>query len=744
MTDSAITTRSASSADLQMPGAALSGGPGCLVSAEMARLAAFARWSFEIRSQVFALNHVAREFMQLGDDAGPGLDAFCTHVVPDDVPELLSALHDATRSGQLDRSFRLVTREAGVRWYRMVSSGADSTGTTLVGALLDITDVKHGQLREQILFESTQYLIGFSSLESAVRSVIRVVCENLGWEWGAYWSFGSDRSRSDALSCTYYWHVDSEQLEGFSRDSLQLQMRPGEGLVGKTWKQGGAAWIDDIADDAGFLRRHAARSCGLHGGFAFAVAFVDENGVRHSPGVLEFYSSMTGKRECQLPHLSAAIGAFIAQSAHRHLQNRQIREFVEVDDLSGVIRRPHFMKLMEAACGEARAHGSELSLLYVRLHRVRKIGEVFGPQASERLLGEFGKRLRMALPGQLVVGRVLAGDFTVLVPANAALPPLPELASTIYDLASSPIDVGDHVLTTSASVSSAQFPRDALGADELLKIANARVGGGGAMPSGLPLIEQMAIETGLRAALEQDQLTLEYQPIFDADHGVAAIEALVRWRRPSGEIVSPDVFIPVAESSGLIAQLDRWVMAHAIRDVGSLRGTPLASVQVNINITADELLDPGLSGRLTSLALEHQVDCERICLELTERSMMTDPQRVQAVMTRLRALGFKISIDDFGTGYSSLSRIMSLPVTSIKMDRMFVRGLPDDTKSGAIVRTILGLGKHSQLPVVAEGVENERQALYLLQFGCSHFQGYLFGRPAPLDQLLDKLSMPSG
>jgi EAL domain-containing protein (putative c-di-GMP-specific phosphodiesterase class I) len=226
--------------------------------------------------------------------------------------------------------------------------------------------------------------------------------------------------------------------------------------------------------------------------------------------------------------------------------------------------------------------------------------------------------------------------------------------------------------------------------------------------------------------------------VFDCSRDrMVAVEALIRWRRPNGEVVRPDVFIPIAEQSHLIVQIGRWVLAHACRDLALLQASGFEHLQLNVNMAASEFINAGLPDELTAVAHASGIPSHCLCLELTESMVMKEPDKVIPVMRRLRQRGFKISLDDFGMGHSSLSRLKNLPITSLKIDRSFVSGLPQNLGDGAIVRTILDLGKHMKLQVIAEGVETDAQMTFMLQFGCHFIQGFLLSRPMRLATLMD-------
>jgi EAL domain-containing protein (putative c-di-GMP-specific phosphodiesterase class I) len=245
------------------------------------------------------------------------------------------------------------------------------------------------------------------------------------------------------------------------------------------------------------------------------------------------------------------------------------------------------------------------------------------------------------------------------------------------------------------------------------------------------------MEAELHHALVSEEFFLEYQPVFDCFcQKMVAVEALIRWRRSTGDIVYPDTFIPIAEQSNLIAQIGRWVTERACRELAVLHAAGFAQLQLNVNMAASEFIDAELPGELMAITQRYGLAPHHLCLELTEGMVMQQSEKVIPVMQALRELGFTIGLDDFGMGHSSLSRLKNLPISSLKIDCSFVRGLPHDSGDAAIVRTILDLGRHMKLQVIAEGVETDAQLTFLRQFDCSLIQGFLLGRPVSVAELM--------
>jgi diguanylate cyclase (GGDEF)-like protein len=485
------------------------------------------------------------------------------------------------------------------------------------------------------------------------------------------------------------------------------------------------------------------------------VAYDSADGHSHRPGVLVFFSCLSRQRTAQLPSLSAAIGGLIAQTAQRIAQQERIRQLAQVDMLSGLANRRHFHDLLDGACEAAAARGAALGMLYIDLDRFKPINDALGHEVGDAVLRQFAQRLAALTPPDGQAGRVGGDEFALFLPAGS-IERLRQMAELVLAAARTSFLVDGRELAISASVGISVFPDNGSAGADLLRHADSamyrvkRAGRNGASffsqggaatqaASQSALVQQLTVEAELLHALAGDQFFMEYQPVFHTlNRSVRAVEALIRWRRPNGDIVRPDVFIPIAEQSHLIVDIGRWVVRRACRDLATMQDAGLAGVQLNVNMAALEFMNPRLPEELAAITAAAGVDSRQLCLELTEGMMMSHAEQVIPVMRALRQGGFKISVDDFGMGYSSLSRLKDLPISSLKIDRSFVAGLPADQHDRAIVQTIVDIGRNMGLEVIAEGVETEAQLKHLRELGCTLVQGYLTGRPMPLGELIER------
>jgi EAL domain-containing protein (putative c-di-GMP-specific phosphodiesterase class I) len=246
---------------------------------------------------------------------------------------------------------------------------------------------------------------------------------------------------------------------------------------------------------------------------------------------------------------------------------------------------------------------------------------------------------------------------------------------------------------------------------------------------------RLEMEASLRRALENGEFLLYFQPKVHVPSGrLCGAEALIRWRQPGGELVSPADFIPVAEETGLIVPIGYWVLEEACANIRRWREAGMPDIPVSVNLSVRQFRDEALVQRIEDILARHGVTGESIEVELTESAVMEDPQKAIVTLQRLRRLGLSVSVDDFGTGYSSLAYLKRFPISAIKIDRSFVADLGIDPEDAAIVQTIIALARTLRLDVVAEGVETDGQLAFLSEVGCDVVQGYYYSRPLPPDE----------
>jgi diguanylate cyclase (GGDEF)-like protein len=710
-------------------------------------IACLGRWWLDADASRIALSPVAARLLDVEPEAS--LESCLVNVKAEDLPHVHATLVSiAGGESGTDCEFRVRGKGQRLRWLRLQPVLVDAYGI-VAGMLTDITFAKHAATGKKAHFALTQYLAGADTVDAAVVKIIQLVCQELGWEWGAFWAVEPRPGQVDVLSCQYSWHGAGHALSLFEKASKQVVFAAGEGLIGKVWASGNPAWVDDVRSDPDFELADAASACGLQSAYFFPVTFLDAEGCLRNAGVLEFFSAEPRQRDAQLPGLAESISALIAQTIQRLTQQESIRLLAETDEMTGLLNRRTFHHRLNQACTSNLPHQS-FGVMFVDLDYFKQINDAFGHEAGNLVLTEFARRLTGIVPSGWCIGRLGGDEFAIISPPGTNGIEIDRIADCVLHAARTRFLYREHELAVSASIGISMFPKDGSSTAEILHTADAamylskRNGrdlsshfDGGNERQKREMAHQLTLMSELHYALARNEFFLEYQPIFDysGEHVVAA-EALIRWRKADGEIVPPHVFIPIAEQSRFIVELGRWVVEQVCRDLPRIHAAGLPDLCVHVNMAAPEFLDPALPQQLLAIVTAADIEPRHICLELTEGVVMKHLHKSLPIMSKLHSLGFETSLDDFGMGYSSLSMLKKLPITSLKIDRLFITGVPHDRDDCAIVRTILDLGRNMKIRVIAEGVETDRQLGFLRQFGCTSIQGYLLGRPMSVSRLI--------
>ncbi|WP_346833183.1 phosphodiesterase DibA [Pseudomonas abietaniphila] len=425
---------------------------------------------------------------------------------------------------------------------------------------------------------------------------------------------------------------------------------------------------------------------------------------------------------------------------------RELAHLAHYDALTGLPNRLLFTDRAEQAQTHARRNKQNLALLLIDLDHFKHINDSLGHNVGDEVLKAVSERLAQLMEKGVTLARLGGDEFAVLIENPQQAMQAAELAQGVLDGLREPFLIDAQSLFLTASIGISIFPNDALSAEQLLRNADAalfQAKSQGRESYALYTEELTAhaqrrveLTSELRRAIVKKELRLFYQPIHNLHtRRIEGVEALVRWLHPQRGMVSPGEFIPIAEQSGLIADIDNWVLTEACRQMRQWLedGIRLSFVAVNVS---SRLFGRGdLDRRVAQVLTETGLASQYLELEVTESAVMDDPEQAIEQMHRLRDLGLKLSIDDFGTGYSSLLRLKRMPVQKLKIDQGFVAGLPDDEDDIAIVRAIIALAQAMGMRVLAEGIEQAEQAHFLLKNQCELGQGYWFARPMPAEQI---------
>ncbi|MBA2930650.1 EAL domain-containing protein [Pseudomonas sp. CCUG 57209] len=440
-------------------------------------------------------------------------------------------------------------------------------------------------------------------------------------------------------------------------------------------------------------------------------------------------------------HISHYVAVFSDISAIKDSEH-ELAHLAHHDPLTDLPNRLLFTDRAEQALASAQLHKRGCALLLLDLDHFKIINDSLGHNVGDQLLKLVGERLNTLFGPGVTLARLGGDEFAVLAESCSQVMQAAALAQRMLDVMKQPFIFDGHQLFISASIGISLFPNDALSAEQLLRNADSAlfkaksVGreGYALYTEELTAHAQNRVEIAseLRRALDQQELRVYYQPVHDLQGSrLVGVEALVRWQHPERGLVPPGEFIPIAERTGLIADIDAWVLEQACRQMCQWLADGVLLSFIAINVSSRLFARRELYEQVAQVLHATGLDPAFLELEVTESAVMDDPEEALEQLHRLRELGLRLAIDDFGTGYSSLLRLKRLPVQKLKIDQGFVAGVPWDDDDVAIVRVVIALAKSMGMQVHAEGIEQMEQARFLLEQGCDLGQGYWFGKPMP-------------
>ena len=458
----------------------------------------------------------------------------------------------------------------------------------------------------------------------------------------------------------------------------------------------------------------------------------------------------------------ALIGARISEMGARTLRANEelthalatIQDMATHDSLTGLPNRASLSDTLHHAVARAQRAKHGLAIFFLDLDNFKTINDTLGHPTGDQLLREVARRIRGSVRESDLVARLGGDEFVVMIESVPDRAGLQLLSEKILARISEPTQLQMHEVKVTGSIGIAVYPEDGLDVAALLANADMAMYRAKALGRnraneytadlGAGAVERFEIENGMRQGFQNNEFRLYYQPKIEFSSGkMLGVEALIRWHHPTLGVLTPDRFIPIAESSNFIIQLGKWVIEQACRQSKIWRDAKLPHFAIAVNLSANQLADPALVGYVSDALRTSGVDPSTIELEITETAIMQNLEEAVRRLNALRTLGVRLSIDDFGTGYSSLAYLKQLPVDTLKVDRSFVKDLPHNRDDLAITRAVIAMAHGLSMKVVAEGVELKDQFDSLRDEGCDEFQGY-FCRAAMESHDLETLLGQSG
>ncbi len=434
----------------------------------------------------------------------------------------------------------------------------------------------------------------------------------------------------------------------------------------------------------------------------------------------------------------------------RREAERQLDELAYYDSLTKLPNRISLLEYLKVAISRARRKKNKLAVLFIDIDRFKTINDTLGHDAGDQLIVEIANRLQVCLRDDDSIHRFGGDEFVAILQDINELADIQNVTKRMLKSITGSISINSNEIFSSVCIGVSIYPNDDNDIDNLLKYADAAMyhakdqGGNNCQFYNQELTqrveEKMQLETRLRYALEHDEFRLHYQPIYDLkDQNLIGVEALIRWQDPKQGLIMPDHFIPLAEETGLIVAIGEWVLKTACTQIKNWESQGLGKLHIAINVSSVQFDYGKLYPVIMSILKSSGLDARQLELEITERIFLNITANLKNTLDTLTAEGIKLSIDDFGTGYSSLSYLKQLPIDTLKIDRSFIMGIPEDKDDVQIAATIVAMAHGLGMEVVAEGIETEEQLQYLNSLNCDRGQGYLLSRPQPTETITELL-----
>lgn len=595
------------------------------------------------------------------------------------------------------------------------------------------------------------------SVDDALRFALEAVCRHFSWAFGN--AYLLDPASGDLVPASIWHAVDSDFMRPYIEHTLGGRFASGVGLPGRALETSATAFVSDMKHETDIARYRIAQRFGLRAGLAVPVLL----GAR-VVAVLEFFHGDILEPEPQMLLLLGQIGTQLSRVIERSSAEEKLIYDASHDALTGLPNRLLFTDRLERAiAAHQRRTEDGYAVVFIDLDRFKLVNDSLGHAAGDALLVEISARLNRVIassrdargnPLVATLARLGGDEFTVLVEAIPGDTEVVEMAQTLLEAVCRPTTIHGQPVYPSASLGIASSTGAYASAIEIMRDADlamyrAKLEG----RSRVKIFDRslheaacnkLSLESDLRNALQHREFVLLYQPVVELEaHRLVGFEALVRWKRPDGEMIAPTEFIPLAEETGLIVPIGQWIMEEAFS--ASARWRRLCGSNppptLSVNVSPVQFNQPDFVGQVCKAICSTGVEPADVRLEITETVTVEDDSRTVAVLEQLRAIGVRVSMDDFGTGYSSLSYLHKLPFDALKIDRSFVQSIHD--KGAGIVQSIVSLANNLRLEVIAEGPETQEQVDELRRLGCSYAQGYFFFKPMEEAEAIQLLS-PGG
>ena len=645
---------------------------------------------------------------------------------------------------------QIIRSDGAVRYVRQVGDihkDPEDQSHFLVGTILDITQIKQNELSE------LERLAGIERYQDALLEWSRVDYENIDQAFNRATEISANTLDIARVSIWLY-NDDFSSIQCHNLYSKNKGHEKGFEL----FKTDFPNYFKAMQSGKMIVVNHARKDERTN---EFTESYLIPNNIYsmldapiHYAGevigvVCHEFTNSVHEWSSQEQEFASAIASTVSLSLEiqkRREMEQELEHQAYHDALTKLPNRSLFIDRLDQALKLAQRSNTMLAVLFLDLDNFKEINDSLGHAAGDQVLIKIAQRLNANLREMDTISRLGGDEFTLIVSDFKDAQFIHEVVLKLFNILQQPMIINDQELYATSSIGISIYPDDGKTSETLIRNADAAMYK--AKESGRNsfefythdmterAFERVLMETNLRRAIEQEEFIIYYQPQYDAStQTMTGIEALLRWQHPEMGMISPGKFIPVAENTGLIVELDRWVMKTATQQLYQWHQQGLHPGKLSLNMATKQLEQKDLLEFIKTTLEQSRCKPEWISFEITESQIMKDPEKAVSLLLEISALGIEIAVDDFGTGYSSLTYLKRLPVDKLKIDRAFINELPHDDEDIAIVRAIIALSESLRLGVIAEGAENQQQVDFLISEGCTEIQGFFFARPMPAEKI---------